>query len=507
MRLLLILLLLSSVYSNDRGPTLHFDSLFEQDVFEAVLKDPSSHPFITAILVSEGVLDTATIAKFSSSLNTLIANIEKKLDKSDDVEDQAEFIYDYLYKTLFKKFDEAALLKNVFRDKSFNSIVCSDLYYVICNNFALKVNIETNNWFSNTWMLIEQDTVRMFFDLDGKLFDEEFEFDGDLGVLEEPLLNVLEETKKEYDNISITLSQMSLNYNNRGVFDLKKGAIKSALFKFEKAVKLNPNNDLLNKNYESTLHALHGITRNYTEFVPYLKNSFFLLNKQKYNVNNMLVMLSQAIYHYSTELLHFNAALELIFDARLAFSEEAVNVALDKSEKDIYLKKIYTHARRGSFRKAYQEAKSLYYSKEKLPMYKEILVEIGLAYVNTSISRRNISKEIQNAVDTLYKEAPDYASVEETFISVSLQPVISDPAIISDTPYKARKKVLPLYNKFPENQMIKQVLARIYYNMSMAKVRQNKLEEAFAILEEGLKHVPGNKMLLDAQDSILRHYD
>ena len=149
----------------------------------------------------------------------------------------------------------------------------------------------------------------------------------------------------------------------------------------------------------------------------------------------------------------------------------------------------------------------MYYSKEKLPVYKEILVEIGLAYINTGIRNRDFSKEIQNAADTLYQEAPDYSSLQETYITVCLNPVLSDPDLIYNSPYQARKKVLPVYKKFPDNMIVMEVMASIYYNMSMSKVRENKLKEAFAILEDGLKYAPGNKMLLDAQDSILKQFE
>ena len=89
---------------------------------------------------------------------------------------------------------------------------------------------------------------------------------------------------------------MALNYNNRGVEDLSRGLIKSGLYKFEKAVSLSPGNSLFNQNYETTLFNLHSISGNYSEFIPFLKNAFWLIDQESYDPTNILIMLHKIIF-------------------------------------------------------------------------------------------------------------------------------------------------------------------------------------------------------------------
>ena len=226
MRLFLIFLFISASWADDRGPVLHFDSLFEQDIFESVLNDPTSQPYIIGFLVSEGILDTVTLAAFNSQLNILFDNIAKELDRDDDPEDQAEFVYDYLYKSIFKKFNESALLKNIFQEKSCNQIICSNLYYIICRHFGINVNIELNNFYCYNWMTVDDDTLKIFFDTQAEGFNKELKFilDDIPGVLKESILSVIRKKSNDYKSAPV-INQMSYNYTARASIDLQHGLI------------------------------------------------------------------------------------------------------------------------------------------------------------------------------------------------------------------------------------------------------------------------------------------
>lgn len=286
-------------------------------------------------------------------------------------------------------------------------------------------------------------------------------------------------------------------YNKHGVRYVALGNMEKALQYFEKALCVEPWNDIYLENYKTALYSVSDIMIPYDTFIPYLENSLWFLQDDPSFVDYAIWMSNKAISYYADDLREYQKALDLIFEFKTRFHHEKYLKTLLEYESTIEFNWAIILYNRGEYEQAYLKIKNIYFKNRDLPKNKDAYVELAIKYSQQLLLRGQDYSRVSQIMDTLYLEASDYPVVKEVYIAVLLAPFQKGPAYVQENPKEAYELAHKVYKMSPDHTFSKRILSQVYHELAMAEIRKNNLVNAHRILVEGLELFPDDKLLND----------
>ncbi len=483
---------------------LKYNSKVEEKLIKSFLKNETPNlDTLTSWLVAEGNNDSLSIYDIRQNYNILLNNIKIQIDIDDDADDKAEDIFDYLHDKIFKRYLAEANFKQLFSEGSFNALTGNAIYYLICRHYKIPIEIIYSPYYLYTRINFNDESI------DIEIMDKLDGFDKDMnkGAMLQFLVNLNIINTYEYQNENEDLlfdkyfggltpidpyKFTAALYNVRGSKFLQLGNLEEALKYFEKAVIIDQNNNHHLDNYKYALYNLNDMISPYDSFIPYLKNSFWILSDDPTFVDVAILMSNKAILYYADELRNHRKALKIIRSLKTRYLNEKYLKVINEQELQVRYNWANYFYKNGQNYLAYTKMKEIYFEDKTIPKYKEGYVDFTVSYVTKLLKMREDIDKARGVMDTLYSEAPDYYRVKDLYVNVLLFPIHN---YMNSNLNKAKYIAHKVFKKFPNHEYVQFFISQVYHELALQQLRKNNMKEAYKILVNGLKYLPNDKLL------------
>jgi len=496
-------------YSFSFDINLTYTSALEQKVLDDYrLNRLNDGDVLTAWLVSDGLNDSLALSRIEDRFARICNELEEKVDPDDDVDDKAKEIFKYLHKYVLKHPRDNAPFKQLFTRGEYNLLTGSALYYLLCRHFNIPVKLLTSSLYILIHVIDGEEIipVEVIDKRDG--FDKEIKNDKLIELFVElDIIDKKEVDKSGYDfvvdkylnfyEIIKPFKLMGLFYHLKGTESLATGEFEPALHFYEKALFLDPDNEIFLQNYKASLMGTSQILTPVSKFLPYFRNAlWFLRDDQSFN-DFAIVLAKQIIIYYVDEMRDHKTALDLILELKVSYINEKFIKALSDLEDDIEFNSIGRLISLGNYEEAYSKMKAAYDNHPTIPKYKESYVDISRTYVYHLLHKYRDYEKARQIMDTVIVKAGDYPVIKDMYIAVLLAPFEQGHRYINSNLQDAYALAHKAYDSNPDHEFTKYAISQVYHEMAMAKIRENELADAHRILVKGLKLIPNDDLLVE----------
>jgi tetratricopeptide (TPR) repeat protein len=504
---ILIFILISTCFSFDVH--LSYKSDAERHLLEKYrLNQLNNEEILKAWLIADGLKDSLAIVQIYDRFDKICTELEDKIDPDDDIDDKAEEIFKFLHKKVFKIPKNKTSLKNLFDNGEYNLLTGSAVYYLICRNFNVPVKLLNSSVYILNQVIDGDNLINV------EIIDEKHGFDkkikNDILVklfVDMEIIDKEEVDKNGYDfvidkyfnfyEIMNPFKLMALFYHIKGMQSLESGEFEPALKYYEKALFVNPDNEIFRQNYKASLISTSQILNPISKFLPYFRNALSFLKNDQSFTDFAIVLAKQLVAYYVDEMRDHKRALNLILELKVSYINDKFIRTLSDLEEDIEFDSITRLVSLGNYEEAYTRMKAAYDEHLSIPKYKESYADISKAYVYHLLHKYRDYEKARQIMDTVIVKAGDYPIIQDMYISVMLAPFEQGLRYVESNIKEAYSLAHKAYDSNPQHEFAKYAISRVYHEMAMTKIRENNLIEAHRILVKGLKLVPNDKLLIE----------
>jgi hypothetical protein len=481
---------------------LIFLLLQNSDIFSQ--NEIKSTELFISLLEADRITDTVEQSSFISSYNSVLYMCSTETSDLNDLYKIHKKLFKVLHDFSFKKYKEEANITGLFRNKEYNCLTAVILYYMICKDMGLKINMyETAYHIYITVPLPGKKEIIIEFTEP----EDGFDWNQDKSEIIDNLLQYEYITKEELYELGEDeiLKQFSSEkivnpdclparyYSNLAFYALAKNDTGEAWSLIKKSVEVSPDSEsVVSHNYIWQLH-ISNIRTDFNSVLSFLLASIDSIPDSPDFRNSVMEVSAETIQHFLA-LVNFNAADTLINKLSAVYNDEMFpDYPLRNLTLNIQQNKIRSKIIRGDYEDAYKLAADLFRFYPDDEKSVDIYTFSGNTYIN-NLLRSAHEKKAMEIADTLLYYLADINSVKEMYALSHIRYVWSSGLYKSD-PEEGKNILLNAHKKIPGDPQLGKAIGYIYHELAMGEIRKRKYKKAIDYLNEGLKFDKDNSEL------------
>lgn len=461
----------------------------------------TTHIFLKTILSADGVKDTTKLNNYISYYDSISEEAKKVISQEDNNYDMQEALFNFLEENYLKKYTETSYFKDLLAKKEFNCVTSVILYYLICTDNKLNINLYeapyhvyiTANSNEN-----KEFTIELTDPVDG------FDFEPDKDKYINYLLDYKLITQKElnikgtdkiyneyiYKSNKITPKKLlSIYYSNLANYQLTNNHNYSAYRLIKKAVLADPDSsNIISHNLIWAINT-YDLSNNIDSLSSFLIETIDSIPDSK-DFRKSLAEASTNAVQSNLDKNNFETAEEIYNKLNRILPEETKsNPTMSEMDIDIESKKAISKAIRGNYEQAFTIAHKLFHKYPDKDKILDLYINTGNSFIN-NLGISGEYDKMMKVSDTLFSDVPNIKSVQNLYALSRFSFVITSK-LFERNINKAKDIIMNAYKKMPDNNLLKKSVGVIYHEMAMKEIRHKNYKNAVNLLKKGLIYDPG----------------
>ncbi len=459
-----------------------------------------TYNFISNLLNADGISNQDDINDYLKIYDQIFQRAKKKIADENNIYDKHKALFSLFHDSILKKYTSKSYIKNLLKNQEYNCATAVILYYLICCDLDLKVNVYKSPY--HVYISANSNDGKEFIiELTNPVDGFDFEKDMDDYIpylLDYKLITQEELNKKGINNIykefiskseKITPDQLlAVYYTNLAAYQILDKKWYDAYKFLKQAVIIFPDSSTIESfNLVWSVHA-NDIEDNTDKVSSFLLETIDSIPASDEFYDN-LIDFSGFVIDKNLEINNFNLA-DSIYNklCNVLPHRELLNNLIKKMNVAISKDKIIHKTVRGEYNEAFILAGKLY---NKYPNDEDIIdlfIDAGKTYVY-NLQYSGDFKKIMDVADTLYSKVPEIKSVQDIYAFSRAGFTILSHLYKQDV-NKAKGILIAAYKKVPDNARLKNALGIVYHELAMAEIRNRNYKDAINLLIQGLKYDP-----------------
>ncbi|HMY36931.1 MAG TPA: hypothetical protein PKW36_12550 [bacterium] len=546
-----IILLSFTAIANAQNSELYFQSDSERALFKDSIffKTNNSTEVFENLLITEGVSDSSSIRKYRGYLEKIAARLSKEINLKSKASKKAEVIFTYLHKNIFKKYNIDTRFQDLFSRGEYNCVTATYLYYDMCKRFDLNVTFYASAVHIYPVVKGEQRPINVELTDPVNGFDFREDRKAIINYLLEYKLITQDELKskgsdavyREYVDKTKEVgipALYSISYSNQGISYWQAGKLKETLWAMEKALSIIWDDSKSRAIYQSVFDEnLNKILYDVPSAYPVVIRGLQFMRSDTSFVRDHFNFIMHAIEYYSVTKLEYDKALEIVNEGKAIFSFDTSLVKrLTEFSRDVRWNQFAYVYNASNYEKAAaileiglsefpNDARFLDFQKKTDLLLAERLSDKGdyqgainrlsglrkkyssdfriedtyvgtVTYFASKCAQNGESKKAIDLMDSLASSLPENFKVKESYSAI-VGLIISTEELDKKNIYEARRLIIKAIQVDTKNITMTKMLAAIYHELAMAKVRKKEYLAAKNLILEGLGYIPQSYELND----------
>jgi|GEM_PF-7011820 len=291
----------------------------------------------------------------------------------------------------------------------------------------------------------------------------------------------------------ITIDELiGYQYLNMALFHMSKQNINDYFDNIEKALLIIKHDEDKLILYKLSLISLAAPTSDpFSEVSRHFKNAFILLHNDKTTAQFIFDIFCISGYGYLEKNQNYSEMKKITDDIYTILPLDSVltNKYIEL-KTNIYLNCAISYYNKGRYQECIDEVRYVVSLDSLNTEINDLYIDSSIKYAE-QLSNKGDDRQAQNLLKPLLSEYPDYVTIRDTYIAISLKGIYRSRQM-ETSPENAVSSLLSLHTIDPENVNIKNFLAMSYQNLAINYFRKSDLKQAEKCYLEGLKYCPND---------------